>query len=83
MAQIIVRDLDEEVKERLQRRATRHGHSMEAEVRDILRDAVKRDRVTNRGLGTEIVALFSGIRLKQNEEIKELHGFELKNPFSE
>jgi plasmid stability protein len=35
MARILVRDLEDDVKERLQRRATRHGHSLEAEVRDI------------------------------------------------
>ena len=83
MAQIIVREIDKEVKERLQRRAARHGRSMEAEVRDILRDAVKRDRASDRGLGTEIAGLFAGIRLKQDEEIAELHGFELRNPFDQ
>ncbi|MGC8519811.1 MAG: FitA-like ribbon-helix-helix domain-containing protein [Steroidobacteraceae bacterium] len=41
MAQIIVRQLDDDVKARLQRRADRHGRSMEAEVRDILRAAAK------------------------------------------
>ena len=35
MAQIIVRDLDDDVKWRLQRRAKQHGNSMEAEVRNI------------------------------------------------
>jgi len=34
MAQILVRGIEGDVKERLQRRASRHGHSMEAEVRD-------------------------------------------------
>ena len=42
MAQIIVRDIEDDIKERLQQRAAQHGRSMEAEVRDILRDAVKR-----------------------------------------
>ena len=37
MAQVIVRNLDDAVKRKLQRRAARHGHSMEAEIRDILR----------------------------------------------
>lgn len=40
MAQLVVRDLDEEVKVRLRRRAAEHGRSMEAEVRDILAEAV-------------------------------------------
>jgi hypothetical protein len=40
MAQVIVRDLEEDVKARLKRRAAQHGRSMEEEVRDILRNAV-------------------------------------------
>ena len=40
MAQLVVRDIENDVKESLQRRAKEHGHSMEAEVRDILRRAV-------------------------------------------
>ena len=35
MAQLIVRNLDEVVKRKLQRRAARHGRSMEEEVRGI------------------------------------------------
>ena len=81
MAQIIVRDIEEDVKERLQKRAARHGRSMEAEVRDILRNAVKRDRQPKKGLGTEIAELFAGIGLKEGEEIKELRGYTLQNPF--
>jgi antitoxin FitA len=41
MAQLIVRNIENEVKARLQRRAKRHGRSMEEEVREILRDATK------------------------------------------
>lgn len=36
MAQLVVRDLADDVKERLKRRAKYHGRSLEAEVRDIL-----------------------------------------------
>ena len=81
MAQIIVRDIEDDVKDRLQRRAARHGRSMEAEVRDILRDAVKRDQQPTSGLGTEIAELFTGIGLKESEEIRELRGFTLEDPF--
>ena len=81
MAQIIVRDIEDDIKERLQQRAAQHGRSMEAEVRDILRDAVKREHVSKGGLGTEIAGLFSGIGLKHNEEIQELRGFPLHDPF--
>lgn len=38
-----VRNLDPAVKATIQRRATRHGRSMEAEVRDILARAVNED----------------------------------------
>ncbi len=36
MAQLVVRNLPDEIKERLKRRAKRHGHSLEAEVRHVL-----------------------------------------------
>jgi antitoxin FitA len=41
VAQLVVRNIEAEVKKKLQRRATRHGRSMEEEVREILRNAVK------------------------------------------
>jgi antitoxin FitA len=83
MAQILVRDIEEDVKERLQQRAASHGHSMEAEIRDILRDVVKEDIKPSGGLGTEIAALFGGIGLQEGEEIGELHGYSIKNVFEE
>ncbi len=81
MAQLVVRNLEDEVKLRLQRRARRHGRSMEEEVRDILRDALKED-ATGRGLGMEIASLFtkSGLTV----DIPELHGHSLPpGPFEE
>ena len=80
MAQILVRDLEDDVKERLQRRAARHGHSMEAEVRDILRDVVKAEQAPA-PLGTQIAARFEGVGLREGEEIRELRGFSIKSPF--
>ncbi len=54
MAQLVVRNLEDEVKKRLQLRAIRHGRSMEEEVRDILRNAVKDEhRHPMAGLGTD------------------------------
>ncbi len=81
MAQILVREVDEETKSRLQNRAKHHGRSMEAEIRDILRDAVKTYDAPTMGLGTEIAGLFTGIGLGAGEEIQELRGSELKSPF--
>jgi plasmid stability protein len=47
MAQLIVRDLEDDVKTCLQKLAARHGRSFEAEVRDILRNAARTRRHNN------------------------------------
>jgi len=78
LAQLVVRNLEAGIKLRLQRRAKRHGRSMEEEVRDILRDAAKEDATIARGLGTEIASLFSQAGLNAN--IPELRGREIKPP---
>jgi len=78
MAQVIVRNLDEAVKRKLKRRAERHGHSMEEEIRDILRNAVKDERAPEKGLGTQIAERFKGIEL--DEDIPELRGFTIRAP---
>jgi len=44
LSALSIRNLDDEVKERLRVRAARHGRSMEAEVRAILTDAVAESR---------------------------------------
>ena len=41
MSSITIRNLDPAIKERLRVRAAEHGHSMEAEARRILHDALK------------------------------------------
>ena len=68
----MVRNIENSVKTRLQRRAKRNGHSMEEEVRDILRSAVAADETASGGLGTEISRLFAKIGL--SEDVPELHG---------
>lgn len=45
MASIIVRGLDESVKQRIAQMAKEHGRSMEAEVREILTRAATRPHV--------------------------------------
>ncbi|OLT49169.1 toxin-antitoxin system [Saccharomonospora sp. CUA-673] len=45
MSSIIVRGLDESVKQQLATQAREHGRSMEAEVRDILTRAARRPHV--------------------------------------
>lgn len=80
MAQILVRNLDDRLKTRLQRRAKRNGRSMEAEAREILHNALHQEEVPQRGLGSEIVALFSGqgLGLKEGEEIHEWRGYPIE-----
>jgi plasmid stability protein len=72
MAQLIVRNLAEDVKVKLRERARRHGRSTEAEVRDILRSAVRAEGAPSRPLGTRIRARFARIGL--DEDIPELRG---------
>jgi plasmid stability protein len=78
MAQLVVRNIENAVKARLQRRARRNGRSMEEEVRDILRNAAKDEDVPPSGLGTEISALFAKAGL--DSDIPELRGHEIKPP---
>ena len=72
MAQFIVRDLEDDVKARLKRRAAHHGHSMEEEVRHILRDAVKEQNRPVARLGSRIAARFAKCGLTGN--LPELRG---------
>lgn len=73
MAQLIVRDLDDDVKSRLKRRAERHGRSMEEEVRDILRTAAKEENRPLPKLGSRIAARFAKTGL--SEDLPELRGW--------
>lgn len=68
MAQLIVRKLEESVKQRLRQRARRHGRSMEDEARDILRNAVKDEGTRPTGLGTRLKARFAKIGFKEPME---------------
>jgi antitoxin FitA len=77
MAQVIVHNLENEVKDRLQQRALRHGRSIEEEVRDILRNAVRDEgHQLAGGLGSEIAALFAGTGL--DADIPELRGHAIR-----
>jgi plasmid stability protein len=74
MAQVVVRKLDETVKKRLKQRAARRGHSMEAEIRDILSAAVTEKAPHKEGLGTFIARQFSGKGIGIDFEIPEWRG---------
>jgi plasmid stability protein len=60
MAQVLVRDLDDMVVERLKERARLQGRSLEAELRQILQQAAAERRVSPKVSLTEIQALFAG-----------------------
>lgn len=72
MAQFTVRNLEEDVKRGLQRRAALHGCSMEEEVRRILRQAVKAQAQPGAGLGSRIATRFAGGGL--DADLPELKG---------
>lgn len=79
MAQLLVRNIENGVKARLQRRARRNGRSMEEEVRDILRAAVKDEQSgAAGGLGTELSKIFAKHGL--DSPIPELRGWDIKPP---
>ena len=56
MATLTIRNLDDAVRDRLRRRAAEHGHSMEEEVRQILRQVVEPGNPAPdaKGLGSRI-----------------------------
>lgn len=74
MADILVRRLDDETKSRLQRRAQRHGRSLEAEVRQILQEAVAYEKAAGtaeaqgaKGLGTLLLEQMGKSPLSREE----------------
>ena len=60
MATLTIRNVDAAVKERLRVRAARHGRSMEAEVRAILRERFAAP-APELGLGTRIHERFAAL----------------------
>ncbi len=72
MGQLLVRNLQDELKSRLRRRAAHNKRSMEEEVREILRDALKQEKTPPGGLGSGIASLFRKTGLE--EDIRELRG---------
>lgn len=72
MAQILIRQLDDDTKAKLQRLARQHGRSTEEEVRDILRNAVRNVDEPPRQLGSRIASRFNRVGLMG--EIPEMRG---------
>lgn len=72
MAQFMVRQLEEDVAEKLRQRARRNSRSMEDEVRHILRSAVRQQPDVSRKLGSRIAGRFGRIGL--TGDLPELKG---------
>ena len=76
MAQFVVRQLEDDVAEKLKRRAKRHARSMEDEVRHILRTAVREHPGSVQKLGTRIAQRFKRVGL--GRDLPELRGVAAK-----
>lgn len=72
MAVLTIRDLDDEVRDRLRVRAASHGRSMEAEVRAILADVVSPVELTLADALTEFRTASGGVELLQPSRTDEL-----------
>ncbi len=77
MAVLTVRNLPDEVHRALRARATFHGRSTEAEVRDILAAAVKPESRIR--IGDELAKLGRELKLS-NEDVEALVTHRDKNP---
>ncbi|MEO6596512.1 MAG: Arc family DNA-binding protein [Planctomycetota bacterium] len=73
MAQLIVRNLEDDIRDKLRALAAEHGRSMEEEVREILRTAVLAATQPLEKLGTRLVERFRGCNL-EDDEVEELRG---------
>lgn len=78
MAQFIVQNLEDDVRDKLRDMARSHDQSMEEMVLDILRRAVMGQSGPSPGLGTQISQRFVSLGL--DEEIPELRGHPVEPP---
>lgn len=62
MANLTIRNLEEPIKELLRIRAAYHGHSMEEEVRQILRAALLENAESSENLAEAIQKRFAQLR---------------------
>jgi plasmid stability protein len=60
MAQVLIRDLDPKLVDRLKDRAREHGRSLEAELRSILEVAAAMDLIEARALAARIRRRLAG-----------------------
>lgn len=77
MAEITVRNLDDDVHDRLKALARKQGRSLEETVREILRNATLRQPASPKGLGTRLSERFA--KYKLTDELSELPRQQLKS----
>ena len=70
MASITIRNLDDDLKQRLRVRAAERGHSMEQEAREILRAALAQAPQTGEELYRSIRARFEAIGFVEPGELQ-------------
>ncbi len=74
MAQLIVRNLEDDIRDKLRALAAEHGRSMEEEIREILREAALRASFGPEALlGTRMAARFEDCGINEGE-VEELRG---------
>lgn len=74
MAQVLVRNLDDDIHKQLRAMAERHGESLEGFVRDLLRRAVYERPRVDKPLGTALAERFAACGLSDAESIPKLKG---------
>ena len=69
MAQVLIRDLETEVVDRLKERAKMRGRSLEAELRQILQEAAGGSRASRTLAVEEIQKMFAGRTFSDSTEL--------------
>ncbi len=79
MSDLIVRDLEDELRDKLQDLARKQGRSLEETVHDILRQGVESQPEPKEGLGTRIAQRFAACG-GLDSEIQEWRGYSIEPP---
>lgn len=69
MAQILVRDMDDKVVDRLKSRAAEHRRTLQAEVKVILEEAARLDRAAARRLAEQIRSRTAGRQTSDSTDL--------------
>jgi antitoxin FitA len=69
MAQILIRNVDDTVVERLKKRASLNGRSLQAELKIVLEQAAQMDMADAREIAARIRGKFKGRQLSDSAEL--------------